>query len=1204
VVHNSDGTTILTWNYYEALDAGNGRMIRLGARFDGTVIGTVRNKVSTTASTPARTNVSSSSWADVKCVGPEIEVTKTSDAGEASPGAIVKFPIIVENKGDVDFDGVKVIDLMPVGMSYYAGETHPLASDVISNLNGTTTIIWEIGPLAAGGQSSVTLAAQITATDDLVNNAKGIGRSKWTPVIDSDNTTVRSLAPGIDVTKSSTPSRGAAGTRISFTIGVDNTGEVDLMPVRVVDLLPEGLSYSLEGTSIVPSAVQSNPNGTTTITWNDIGPIRPGGSSQVILASTVDSMAEGTLTNLVNATGKPPKGDTVSDSARAEVLATPAGISIDKRSDAFNYTKGSLINFTLSINNTGVVRLSPVETIDTLPDGLVYVSSYPLARVDGQEVAWTLDGLDPRESATLNLTDEVDDQVAGMLKNVAVALGRPPTGSNVTDSDEADVNILLSKIKVVKSADKGAVKRGEEIVYTISIKNVGSIPAEDVVVKDVFDSTVELISASPEPSGDGVWYFEKINPREWKNITLRVRVPTYEVNFEMEQKVAGEGYVNVANDYSTEKQPYIIRNMVLAVAEDTKEVSANASVLVSGEAGTALSTREHGSGEYTTSEVNEYSSRYTYLESEKSLEAIYKPTTFSLPMNRSTAFDSKWTEAVGAKNHITGASMTEAIRHAERIERVSRLELDENGSRLQSETSFQGMASMGYLKKPVPNASAKIRPAYESREDYLGSFKVKEAFDEYGKNVVSEREVEGVGFVASDKRIGQSQRTHESGTGYYKASEKVATHTNYIYKDLSAAHLPTNYSLTPNVDLNSSIKWSEGIWSKSSGTVMRGGDLVGACKTGTCKAGTVASCGCANSTPISFIGREISGADYINETTAARGLSDMKTDVSFSGTARFREILKDGSSGIGGGKGRVPEVETDDIYSGKFNVTRRAELTGTSRYSVPHISVSKKGIARYGWVRDVRSNILEYTIEVINDGSTALGPIYVRDLFPGGTQFINASVRPSQLTPEYANWTLVYLPVGGCSKIELNLNLTDKSEDIVNRVEVAGGYDGLFVFASNFSTIEKNWLPCCQPEVFVKKTASIDPANPSIVNFRIVLQNTVSFPVAARVTDRMPPGLKFLESSVAPDLYSNRAVWNIAELMPEETWVIDYTVEALRDGAFTNTAYVEVQGTRGEGRASASDSATVVVGGSGIYSGSGWKPPRWGFNTSEDGLTM
>ena len=240
--------------------------------------------------------------------------------------------------------------------------------------------------------------------------------------------------------------------------------------------------------------------------------------------------------------------------------------------------------------------------------------------------------------------------------------------------------------------------------------------------------------------------------------------------------------------------------------------------------------------------------------------------------------------------------------------------------------------------------------------------------------------------------------------------------------------------------------------------------------------------------------------------------------------------------------------------------------------------MTKVGHTKTERINDVNTTVAEYKITVHNDGNTPLDPVRITDLFPPGTNFINSSIMPTKTDSERANWTLMNLGIG--SSITLGLWLkAEPDSDLVNRVNVAGGYGDKWVTASNVSIIEKSWLGCYPPEIYLKETARIDPHKKTIVWYNITLKNRANSPMTSVVTDHIPSGMKFLNSSIVPSKLSENAVkWMIMDLKPGEERPITYRAEASHDGKFIDLVHVDANLVQGQGSVSAEASAQVVVG--------------------------
>jgi uncharacterized repeat protein (TIGR01451 family) len=148
-------------------------------------------------------------------------------------------------------------------------------------------------------------------------------------------------------------------------------------------------------------------------------------------------------------------------------------------------------------------------------------------------------------------------------------------------------------------------------------------------------------------------------------------------------------------------------------------------------------------------------------------------------------------------------------------------------------------------------------------------------------------------------------------------------------------------------------------------------------------------------------------------------------------------------------------VDQDEILMGDFRVARKTILSGAAKYDHPHLHLQKEG--------RLEKDAAFYTITVTNDGCAALGPLILRDLFPPGAKFLNATLRPSQLSLNGSNWTLIHLGIGDTLRIGICLDIMGCEGEIVNRAEAAGNCSLGQAVARNLSVIQRAWLGGCAP---------------------------------------------------------------------------------------------------------------------------------------------
>jgi len=847
----------------------------------------------------------------------------------------------------------------------------------------------------------------------------------------------------------------AAGDNLSFTLALYHSSQshAPAFDVDLEDVLPEGLAYS-PGSAKVLSGPAATFDASAVkwhfedlaLTWDENNKVRlqfnatilakPGGevvnSARIAWTSLAgDCAAERTGSGGINDYQK-----------SASCRLTTMGLFISMKAEPDPVEVGGLLTYTLTYENEGGCDVNDVIVIDELDPRVVLLSSDP-APNDTSDT-WKIPQLAPNDPRIITIRVRVSETLAhgALLANrfsiKCCELG-PKTGIIYTEV------LNGTKLGVNKTALQKAVRRGEEVSYVIKICNNGGQPATNITVRDVFDSSVEFITAWPPQASNGVWKFARLDPGECAEIGLTVRVPRIDVKYESHQKIKGEGFVRVYRDYTTSREPSALTNRVYVVSDQMQQ-SALAKVKVLGEEGTDLRIREHGSGAYESREDLRFLTENKSIKLNRSVRANYHPTEFILPGNGSQSFSSLWSVESRARNGITKTSFRELYRYSTRLDTESHFDLDENGSMLDIKSDFQGLANLGTLKKPV-NSMAKGGDTF-TKEEYAGSFRIQESIYDFGQDLMQDRSVSGSGYVASDTQAGNRQRSHESGTGAYRSEERIETLAGFMAKDLDAAHYSVSYKVTPHTSLNISQKWEEGMWSK---------------------------------TASSFIGEEYSSAERLKKKAVAASLSELESEASFSGKAELRTVF---------GKSKSRQVDQDALLIGDYQLKRRITRSGFLEYDEPHLYIRKDG--------KLQNDVAAYTITVTNDGNASFGPLLLWDLFPTGARFINSSLRPSQLNQNSSNWTLVHLAIGDTVAIKINLDVKRCDPNIVNRVGISGNSSFGEAAVWNQSIIDRSWLGGCAPDSEV-----VGPACSSCALSQEEMSNETSYfdPVLARCDD-------------------------------------------------------------------------------------------------------
>lgn len=427
----------------------------------------------------------------------QLSIKKTSSVTEASPGAAIPYVITVSNTGNADAAGVVVTDTLPEGLAYVSSEPAGTVSD------DGKTIAWTVD-VAAGSEVKRQLTAKVV--DDaatgaqLTNNVSVTDPDGGAPIEPSvDPPTVDVVDPtgkaNIAVTKVASADAVVSGSQLTYSITVTNAGTADAAGVIVSDALPAGTALA--------AATDGGAMEKGSVVWTV--DLAAGESKQ--LKATVDvSAAAGSLVNAAQAQFE---GETsTSDAVTTQVKSSASGgdpsavLSVTKTTNVDEAVQGAVIDYAIVVANTGDADAKGVAVADTLPDGLAYVSSDPAGSLssDRKTVTWTVD-VDAGSPVTRTVTVLVTGTQGQSLENGVTVTDpndptpiEPPDKPVVDVTDSADMSASLA-------VDRSQAVAGDEVKYTLSVTNAGTVVAKDVSVVEKLP-----VGASFRTASDGGAY--------------------------------------------------------------------------------------------------------------------------------------------------------------------------------------------------------------------------------------------------------------------------------------------------------------------------------------------------------------------------------------------------------------------------------------------------------------------------------------------------------------------------------------------------------------------------------------------------------------------------------------------------------------------------------------------------------------------------
>ena len=246
--------------------------------------------------------------------------------------------------------------------------------------------------------------------------------------------------PSIAITKDPATQTILSGGTATWNIVVTNTGDVPLTNVNVSDPLAADCVKLFVGT------------------------LAPGASEALYTCTKASVTAD--FTNVATAHGTPPVGGEVTDSDSAAVDVISPLIVIIKGPNDQQVLPGGTATFSITVTNSGDVALTNVTVTDAQAPGCANSAIGTLAAGASTTYTCTL------TNVTVDFT------------NTACVVGTPPLGPDVTDCDDANVDVIHPAITITKDPPTQTVASGGTATWTIVVTNTGDVALTSVNVTD------------------------------------------------------------------------------------------------------------------------------------------------------------------------------------------------------------------------------------------------------------------------------------------------------------------------------------------------------------------------------------------------------------------------------------------------------------------------------------------------------------------------------------------------------------------------------------------------------------------------------------------------------------------------------------------------------------------------------------------------
>ena len=433
--------------------------------------GTITNSVTVVTAETGADGQTASAATEVTAQ-PQFVVNKIVDESELSAPATLNYTITVENTGNVSLSGVTPVDTLPDGT---VGTLIGPVTDVgiASVLDVAET--WTYNISFPVGQASIDAGTDLVNTIAVVSNETGS-----TPVSDTASTNIVGT-PSFSVSKIVDKTSVSAAGLLSYSMSVENTGNVSLTNVVVTDQLSNGTVIALTG--------PTNDTGTA-------GVLDVGESWQYVATYNVTQADINAAIDLTNTfTVNTDELDAQSASAVTTIDSTP-DMQITKQVDLASVSAPGILSYVIKVTNTGNVTLNNVAPVDTLPDGTPAILTGPVADIG---IAGALDVGETWQYTTTYMVRQAEIDDGRPLDNTVVFTSNE-TGTNPFTAVATTTISPIPAFTVDKTVDQTQISTPATLNYDIVVTNTGNITLTNVVIDDTLpDGSVAVVAG---PTGD------------------------------------------------------------------------------------------------------------------------------------------------------------------------------------------------------------------------------------------------------------------------------------------------------------------------------------------------------------------------------------------------------------------------------------------------------------------------------------------------------------------------------------------------------------------------------------------------------------------------------------------------------------------------------------------------------------------------------
>lgn len=478
--------------------------------------------------------------------------TKSVNKTYATVGDKLTYTSVITNNGNINITDTNFIDLVPNNTTFVSGSVKIGSTEYPDYDPNTGFTLNTISPGA-----SVTVSFDVNV-ESVPNNGYIANTSNinYSYKIDpngsniSGNTTSNSVTTyirlgNLNITKYSDRTVVRINNIITYSFVISNTGNTVLKNLIFTDMIQEESLFNVG--SVYVNGVNKptyNPESGFALDDIDIGHQTTVSFSvttdQIPLNNELLNKATVQYSYYVDPNGSPTTK--TKDSNTTTVYVYDTIVSANKSVDKSIAKVGDTLNFSIDITNDGNVAAQFVEFIDTLDSHLTFISDS--VYVNGEQKTgynpnngFALNDIEPNTTTTVTFKATIDSRpLDNTIYNFATINYKYTVGTELVsvtmNTNTTNTFVATGELTLTKSVNANYATVGDNLSYSVMIKNTGSVNATNLTFTDLmptatsFNSGTVVVDGIPQPTFNPIngFVLSDLTPNQYHTVTFSVHV--------------------------------------------------------------------------------------------------------------------------------------------------------------------------------------------------------------------------------------------------------------------------------------------------------------------------------------------------------------------------------------------------------------------------------------------------------------------------------------------------------------------------------------------------------------------------------------------------------------------------------------------------------------------------------------------------------